>query len=107
MSANDRQLGGEHYRSQPIQLWDFFIANNIPYLEASAIKYLARHARKNGREDLEKAIHFIEKMIETYYPEPLEVYAPCRHSWDFRYQSTPEGKMQELRVCVLCGVRGQ
>jgi Protein of unknwon function (DUF3310) len=51
-----------------IQHWDFVVANNIPYLEAQAIKYIYRHAKKGGKQDLEKAKHFIEKMIEVYYP---------------------------------------
>lgn len=68
-SANMVQVGGNHYRVDPIQHWDLVVANEIPYLEAVAIKYLMRHRRKNGKQDLEKAKHYIEKMIEVYYPE--------------------------------------
>ena len=69
MSANDRQVGGDHYSYNNIQHWDFVVQNHIPYLEAVAIKYIVRHAEKGGRQDLEKAKHFIDKMIEVYYPE--------------------------------------
>ena len=69
MSANDRQVGGDHYSYNNIQHWDFVVQNHIPYLEAVAIKYIVRHAEKGGRQDLEKAKHFIDKMLETYYPE--------------------------------------
>lgn len=68
MSANDKQVGGEHYNRR-IQHWDYVVANDMPYLDAQAFRYIDRHRRKNGRQDLEKAIHFIEKMIEVYYPE--------------------------------------
>lgn len=64
MSANERQVGGSHY-AKPIQHWDFVVANNIPYLEAQIMKYVFRHREKNGVQDLEKASHFLEKLIEV------------------------------------------
>ena len=63
-TANDKQWGGTHYKKLKIQHWDYVEANNIPYLEACAIKYLTRWRDKGGVEDLRKAIHFIEKRIE-------------------------------------------
>lgn len=63
--ANERQVGGTHYKSLAIQPWDFIIANQIGYLEGCAIKYLSRWKGKNGLEDLKKAKHFVEKLIET------------------------------------------
>lgn len=64
--ANDVQEGGSHYKSHQIQVWDFIIANNIPYLEGNVIKYVTRHKSKNGLEDLKKAKHYIEKLMEQY-----------------------------------------
>jgi hypothetical protein len=43
---------------------EFCYKNNIPYLEATAIKYLCRWREKNGIEDLEKAKHYIDLLIE-------------------------------------------
>lgn len=63
--ANDRQPGGNHYKAQKIQPWDFIAANNIGFFEGNAIKYLTRWKEKGGIQDLEKAVHFIEKLIET------------------------------------------
>lgn len=63
--ANDRQVGGSHYKEQAIQPWDFITANELPFLEGSVIKYVARHRQKGGVEDLEKAKHFLEKLIEV------------------------------------------
>lgn len=65
MSANDKQISGKHYNNKAIQPWDFIIANNIGYLEGNAIKYIVRYKEKNGLVDLEKALHYIEKLIET------------------------------------------
>ena len=42
------QIGGNHYRDMHITPSEYIIANDIPWLEANAIKYLSRHRRKNG-----------------------------------------------------------
>ena len=65
MSVNDRQVGGEHYQKQKIQHWDYILANDIPYVEAQIIKYVSRWRDKNGMQDLEKARHFLDKLIEV------------------------------------------
>ena len=65
-SPNNTQVGGNHYK-MAIEPWDFIAANNIPYLEGSAITYLTRHREKGGKADLEKAIHFIQKIISHDY----------------------------------------
>lgn len=64
MGANERQVGGSHYRSE-IQHWDYVVANDIPYLEAQVIKYLTRWRKKNGLQDVYKAQHYLEKLIEV------------------------------------------
>jgi hypothetical protein len=62
--ANEGQIGGNHYKKLQIQPWDYILANNIGYCEASAIKYLSRWKDKGGIADLYKAKHFIDKLIE-------------------------------------------
>ena len=62
--ATDKQIGGQHYQQFKIQPVEFCYKNNIPYLEATAIKYLCRWREKNGIEDLEKAKHYIDLLIE-------------------------------------------
>ena len=68
MSANEKQIGGEHYR-QAIQVWDFIVQNNICYLGGNMIKYICRIGRKGDAkkwiEDLDKVIHYAEKWKET------------------------------------------
>ena len=75
MAANDKQVGGNHY-NKPIQHWDFVIANDIPYMEAQIIKYVFRWRDKNGRQDLYKAKHFLEKLIEADEGKELEMKIP-------------------------------
>ena len=62
--ATDKQVGGDHYKGFTIQPAEFCYVNEIPYLEATAIKYLCRWKKKGGVQDLDKAIHFIELLKE-------------------------------------------
>jgi lipopolysaccharide biosynthesis regulator YciM len=64
MNANNRQVAGEHYKGT-IQHWDFVVAQNLDYFQAQITKYVSRHKKKNGLQDLEKAKHFLEKYIEV------------------------------------------
>ncbi len=62
MSVNDIQIGGSHYKST-MQHWDFVEMHGLGYIEGNATKYLTRWKKKNGVEDLEKALHYIDKLI--------------------------------------------
>lgn len=62
--ASSQQVGGDHYKKFKIQPAEFCYKNNIPYLEATAIKYLCRWKDKGGTQDLDKAIHFIQLLKE-------------------------------------------
>ena len=64
MSVNDSQVGGTHYQSS-IQTWDYIIANDLNYLEGNVVKYVSRHRQKHGVEDLRKAMHYLQKLIEV------------------------------------------
>ena len=68
MSAYDKQIGGSHYKKMKIQPSKFVIENELLFPEGNVIKYICRHRFKNGKEDLEKAVHFIEMIIERDYP---------------------------------------
>jgi hypothetical protein len=62
--ANAVQVGGDHYKTT-IQPWDYIIANDIGYLEGNIIKYVSRYRKKGGLDDLRKAQHYLQKLIET------------------------------------------
>lgn len=64
MSANEMQIGGSHYKVKTIEPWDFIAANNLGFFEGNIIKYLSRWRDKNGTEDLLKARHYLDKLIE-------------------------------------------
>jgi hypothetical protein len=71
MKANEDQVGGRHYLEKGIQPWDYIIANKMGYLEGNIIKYVTRYKEKNGIEDLIKAAHYLEKLIEVTQNERL------------------------------------
>ena len=72
MSAYDKQIGGTHYRKMKIQPSEFVIENKLLFPEGNVIKYICRHPYKGGKEDLEKAKHFIDMVIERDYGEEKE-----------------------------------
>lgn len=69
MSANDTQCGGNHYKKQPVQPWDYIAANNLGYFEGNIVKYVSRWRDKGGVEDLRKARHYLDKLIELQITE--------------------------------------
>ena len=67
--ATERQIGGDHYKSLKIQPIEYIDANNMPYLEGNVVKYVTRHASKNGVQDIDKAIHYLELIKQMRYAE--------------------------------------
>ena len=65
----DKQIWGSHYSKFKIQPSKFVVENELRFPEGCAIKYICRHRLKGKRQDLEKAIHFIEMIIERDYGE--------------------------------------
>ena len=67
MSAFKKQIGGSHYKDMKIQPSKFINDNKLQFAEGNAIKYICRHAHKGGKEDLKKAVHYIEMIMERDY----------------------------------------
>lgn len=71
MSANDHQVGGTHYRTNGEQHWDRMYRMFGPgYFIGCITKYVERYQGKNGLEDLHKARHFMDKLIELEGQKP-------------------------------------
>lgn len=85
MKANDRQIGGDHYKKAGEtgeEHWDRqYRLFGRGYFIGCSTKYIERAHLKNGRPDLEKAIHFIEKLLELEYPEPASMGLPPPPAW--------------------------
>lgn len=65
--AKETQVGGNHYKDLKIQPIEYIHANGLDYFEGNVIKYITRHRKKNGKQDLEKAKHYIDLLIELEY----------------------------------------
>lgn len=65
--ALETQEGGTHYKEMKIQPIEYAMANGFNMCEGNILKYISRHRRKNGREDLEKAKHMIDLLIALEY----------------------------------------
>ncbi len=63
-NANQTQVSGTHYKSKAIQPWDYIAANELGYFEGNIVKYVSRWKDKGGLDDLRKARHYLDKLIE-------------------------------------------
>lgn len=65
LTANDQQIAGNHYKDKAIQPWDYIVGNRLGYLEGNVVKYVSRWREKGGIDDLRKARHYLDKLIEV------------------------------------------
>lgn len=63
-----KQIGGDHY-DLAVQPIDYIMGNGLGYCEGNVVKYITRHTSKNGAEDIRKAIHYCEFILEQVYGE--------------------------------------
>lgn len=61
------QVGGSHYKDTSIQPVEYIRANNLDYFEGNAVKYITRHRVKGGANDIRKAIHYLEFILQAEY----------------------------------------
>lgn len=66
-SAKDKQVMGSHYKDCPIQPIDYIVDNGLGWCEGNIVKYITRHNKKGGEEDIKKVIHYAELLLEKKY----------------------------------------
>lgn len=66
-SALDKQESGDHYKKMKIQPIEYITANAMPYLDGNVIKYISRHRAKGKADDIRKAIHYLQIILESEY----------------------------------------
>ena len=71
--ALDHQEGGSHYKKLAIQPFEYVVKNGIGFAEGNVIKYVTRWKDKGGVEDLKKARHFLDLLIE--YQNSIDIPA--------------------------------
>lgn len=65
MPANEHQVGGRHYKTD-YEHWDLVAIVNMDYFAGNSTKYVSRWRKKNGLQDLQKALHYLDKLIEVF-----------------------------------------
>ena len=68
-TALSSQEGGSHYTGGSIQPIEYIHANKLDFAEGNVVKYVTRHKSKGGAEDIRKAIHYLEMLLELNYKE--------------------------------------
>lgn len=97
MSALDTQVGGNHYRNGSIQPVQYIEANKLGYLEGVVLKRITRHNQLGGkgRQDIEKAIHELQLLLELRYP-PVDSHKTAEPTMEL-------GKRSNSADCIVCG----
>lgn len=67
--ASKRQVGGDHYKKLAIQPAEYCFKNNLNNLESEAVGYITRNRFKGGKQDIEKAIHTLQLLLEYEYKD--------------------------------------
>jgi hypothetical protein len=62
--SKDIQIGGSHYKDLKIQPIDYILGNQLGFCEANVVKYVSRWQAKGGIDDLRKAKHYIDFLID-------------------------------------------
>ena len=91
MSALDTQIGGSHYKNMPIQPMQYSMANELDACQHTIIKYVTRFREKGGVQDLEKAKHVIDMLIE--FEQNGVKPAPAQKSFDSN--AKPNGTLKD------------
>ena len=94
MSVYNKQIGGTHYKKMKIQPSRFVIENKMAFPEGNVIKYICRHPHKGGKQDLEKAKHFIDMIIERDYSEKKDFLEEAEKEKKELEESYEESKRQ-------------
>lgn len=69
MTSMNEQIGGDHYTAMAIQPIEYIVANKMDFLSGNVIKYITRHGSKGGAEDVRKAMHYCQMILEFIYEE--------------------------------------
>ena len=80
----NKQIGGSHYKDMVMQPSEFINKNKLQFAEGNAIKYICRHAHKGEVQDLEKAKHYIDMIIERDYGPTNPDMVPMTEEEEYR-----------------------
>ena len=101
---NNTQVGGSHYKDAKYQHWDFAIDNRLGYIEGQITKYVTRWRKKNGIEDLEKAIHFLDKLQEALVSGQCTVCLKCHKKITGLNEFVAAHNLNPIEARVIAGI---
>lgn len=99
-SANDIQIGGGHYKARRYQHWDFVCDTGLHYLLGCFTKYVSRWRDKNGRQDLEKSLHYLHKAEERHVSPPELTDQVAKYTELFASQHN-EAEARAIRLVMM------
>ena len=67
MDSTNHQVGGDHYARHEFQPIEFILANRLAFCEGNVVKYVVRHKYKGGRRDIEKAMQYLQFILDSEY----------------------------------------
>lgn len=98
MSALDTQVGGGHYKTLKVQPVELIMSNHLGYCEGAVVKYLTRWRDKGGLEDVRKAAHFVQILLED---------RDYQHRLEDRCRLLPiKDSIDGAEYCVANGITG-
>lgn len=90
MPANSTQVGGTHYKTK-YEHWDMVAKYGLGYFDAQIARYITRWRNKDGMKDLNKALHFSNKMLELVYDPSKRAFNPWPvRPWVYRPDATED-----------------
>jgi hypothetical protein len=90
VSAFNVQVGGSHYKEMAIQPIEYILANKLGFAEGTVIKYVSRWRAKGGIDDLRKARHVLDMLIESEESTPKTKAS---------FRGPTEAELESLRTC--------
>lgn len=96
MAANERQIGGSHYKGEGrVEHWDVVAQHDLDYFQGQITKYVMRWRKKGGLQDLHKARHFLDKYIEIESGKQEQAATPVKESGNATGPQ-PAGRYEDL-----------
>lgn len=96
-----KQVGGSHYKSLGIEPFEFGMVNRYDPVAFTALKYITRHAQKNGKQDLLKARHCVQYRRDLLVKEPDTRFYVALNIIDVRDYCT-SNKLPFMETAILC-----
>lgn len=100
------QVGGNHYKDFKIQPVEFCMVNNLNFCQSSVVKYVCRYKNKNGKQDIDKAIHFLQILKQIEYPEPEPDYVDPVRTLDVLWDGNYNVYLEDIRGLKMENILG-